>query len=233
MAGNGTRFSKAGFTKPKPLIDVMGKPMIERVADCLPIDAEWIFVVQQNHIDEFQIDKVLNDMRPGCTVLSTGGGVTEGAACTVLLAEKFIDNEQPLIIINSDNIIEWDAKDTIERWIATKYDGLILVFNDTDPKWSFAKLDSAGFVTEVAEKQPISDLATAGLYAWRRGSDFVKAAKSMIKQNIRFNNEFYLAPVYNQNISLYGHKIVTHHVVMHGVGVPEDLAIYIKRFESQ
>ena len=226
-AGNGTRFSKAGYSNPKPLIEFLGKPMIQHVVDCVPLDADWIFIVQQNHIDEFQIDQVLKQIKPHCIVISTGSGVTEGAAASVLLAQQYIDNDRPLLIINSDNIIEWDAVSTTANWLESESDGLILTFQDTDPKWSFVKLNDNGHATQVAEKTPISDIATAGLYAWKKGCDFVLAAKTMIEKNIRFNNEFYLAPVYNQNIE-QNQIITTHTVVMHGVGTPEDLAIYLR-----
>lgn len=228
MAGNGTRFSKAGYTLPKPLIDIMGKPMIQHVIDCIKFDADWIFVVQQNHIDDFQIDAVLTKLKPGCQIISTDAGVTEGAACTVLLARELIDNDRTLIVINSDNIIEWDGVTAMYKFIRSGHDGLILTFRDTDPKWSFVKLNDDGFAVEVAEKKPISDVATAGLYVWKRGCYFVTAADQMISKNIRVNNEFYLAPVYNENIEM-GHTITVHDVIMHGVGTPEDLDIFLQK----
>lgn len=227
MAGNGTRFSKAGYVLPKPLIDIMGNPMIQHVINCIPFDADWIFVVQQDHINNYQIDEILQKIKPGCHIISTESGVTEGAACTVLLARDLIDNNRQLVIINSDNIIDWDGETTMINFSNSGNDGLILTFRDTDPKWSFVKLNEQGHAIEVAEKKPISDIATAGLYVWSKGCDFVAAADQMIAKNIRVNNEFYLAPVYNENIEM-GHKIAVHDVVMHGVGTPEDLQIFLQ-----
>jgi dTDP-glucose pyrophosphorylase len=227
MAGNGTRFSKAGYTAPKPLIEFLNKTMIEHVLDSVNINADYVFLVQQNHIDEFQIDQRLNAIKPNSTIVSTGGGVTEGAACSALLAKAHIDNNRPLFLLNSDNILDWNAAKVTDAYLQSESDGFIAVFRDSDPKWSFAKLDEHGNVIQVAEKNPISDLATAGLYGWKKGSSFVKAAEQMIEKNIRVNNEFYVAPVYNENV-LMGEKITVGFVdKMHGVGTPEDLNIYL------
>lgn len=230
MAGMGSRFSQAGYKDIKPLIEIFGKPMIEHVVDSVGIDGDWIFIVQKVHREQYDLDKILSTLKPGCKIIDTGAGVTEGAACSVLLAKDYINNQNPLIIINSDNIIEWDSKIYNESINIRNSDGLILCFRDSDPKWSFAKLDSGtGFVTEVAEKNPISDYATAGMYIWRQGQSFVTAAEQMISKNIRTNNEFYICPVYNENIAMGQNIEVCIVDAMHGVGTPEDLERYISR----
>ena len=110
----------------------------------------------------------------------------------------------------------------------SKLDGCILTFNSTHPKWSFAKLDTDGYVIEVAEKQPISNIATVGIYFWKKGSDFVKYADKMIHQNIRVNKEFYICPVYNEAIK-DGKKFNTYNVKnMWGLGTPEDLNVFLE-----
>lgn len=224
MAGNGTRFSDAGYTDIKPLINILGKPMIQRVVDSVGIDGHWVFIVQKDHRERHDIDRILRSIRPNCTIIDTGGGVTEGAACSVLLAAPYIDLDAPLIVINSDNIIEWN---TVDFSALDDADGMILCFNDTDPKWSFAAVDEQGFVTRVEEKNPISNIATAGMYLWKTGRQFVHAARVMIARNLRVRGEFYLCPVYNQNIE-WGEKIVVRMVkTMWGVGTPEDLNHYI------
>lgn len=229
MAGLGSRFSQAGYKDIKPLIPIHGKPMISHVVDSVGLEGNWIFIVQKVHRELYNLDEILNSIRPGCTIVDTGSGVTQGAACSVLLAKELINNDSPLIIINSDNIIDWDTT-VINSFADSNSEGLILCFKDTDPKWSFAKLDNAGeYVIEVAEKLPISDNATAGMYIWKHGNNFVRAAEQMIAKNIRVNNEFYLAPVYNENI-LMGHKIIINIVnEMHGVGTPEDLERYLAK----
>jgi len=227
MAGAGTRFQQAGYTFPKPLIDVEGKPMIQVVVDNLNIDATFIYVVQKEHRAKYNLDALLNLITPACKIVEVDG-ITEGAACTTLLAKEFIDNEQPLVMANSDQFVEWDSNEFMYKMIEQKVDGGILTFTATHPKWSFAKVDEYGYVTEVAEKNPISDIATVGVYYWAKGSDYVKYAEQMISKNIRTNNEFYTCPVFNEAIG-DGKKIKTFNIEkMWGLGTPEDLNYYLE-----
>ena len=173
---------------------------------------------------------MLNLIAPKCNIIPIEG-VTEGAACTVLLAKKFIDNDNPLLLANSDQFIDWNSHDFFYTTENSATDGTILTFKSTHPKWSFAKLDHHGFVTEVAEKKPISDMATVGIYYWNKGSNFVKYAEQMINKNIRVNNEFYVCPVYNEAI-LDNKKIRVHNISqMYGLGTPEDLNVFLKNKE--
>jgi dTDP-glucose pyrophosphorylase len=230
MAGAGSRFEQAGYTFPKPLIDVKGKPMIQVVAENLNIKANYIYIVQKKHREKYQLDTLLNLITPGCKIVETDG-LTEGAACTTLLAKEFINNSNPLFFANSDQFVEWDSNEFMYKMNETDSDGGIITFKATHPKWSFAKVDENGLVTEVAEKNPISDLATVGYYYWKHGSDFVKYAEQMIEKNIRVNNEFYVCPVYNEAIQ-DGKKIRTFNVEkMWGLGTPEDLNYYLENYK--
>lgn len=227
MAGAGSRFEQAGYTFPKPLIDVNGKPMIQKVVENLNIDATHIFIVQKEHYEKYSLKHTLNLISPNCKIVQVDG-VTEGAACTTLLAKDLINNDEPLVLANSDQYVDWDSNKFMYSATADDIDGSILTFNSTHPKWSYAKLDDNGFVTEVAEKKPISEHATVGIYYWKKGSDYVKSAESMISKNIRVNNEFYVCPVYNQAIEA-GSKIKTFHIEkMWGLGTPEDLDLFLK-----
>jgi len=227
MAGAGSRFQQAGYTFPKPLIDVEGKPMIQVVVENLNIEANYIYVVQKAHREKFNLDILLNLITPGCKIVEVDG-LTEGAACTALLAKEHINNNNPLFFANSDQFVEWDSNEFFYKMNENEVDGGIPTFRATHPKWSFVKLDEDGFVKEVQEKKPISDIATVGFYYWKEGSDFVKFAEEMIEQNIRVNNEFYVCPVYNNAIKS-GLKIRTFDVPkMWGLGTPEDLIYYLK-----
>lgn len=232
MSGLGSRFAKVGFKLPKPLIDIDGKPMIQCVVENLNIDANFIFVVQDSHYDEYNLGVLLPLIAPNCKIVKTAG-LTEGAACSTLVAKEFINNDQHLLIANSDQILEWDSCSFMWNMISTNADGGLLTFNDTDPKWSFSKIDSNGYVTEVAEKKPISDLASTGIYYYKHGKDYVKYAEQMIFKNIRTNNEFYICPVYNEFIA-DGKKIRTFNCdKMHGVGTPEDRELYLKFLDEK
>tara|TARA_R110002012_G_scaffold56066_2_gene143404 strand:- start:5850 stop:7220 length:1371 start_codon:yes stop_codon:yes gene_type:complete len=231
MAGAGSRFQKAGYTFPKPLIEVNGKPMIQLVVENLNIDARHIFVVQKSHYEDYNLKHLLNLISPGCEIVQVDG-MTEGAACTTLLAKKFIDNDEALVFANSDQFLDWDSNNFMYSMEADEVDGGMLTFTATHPKWSFAKLDDKGFVSEVAEKKPISDIATAGIYYWKRGSDYVKYAEQMIENDVRFNNEFYVCPVFNEAIG-DNKKIKTFHFDgMWGIGTPEDLD-YFNKFHGK
>ena len=234
MAGEGSRFKSAGYTFPKPLIDVNGKPMIQCVVENLDFDANYIFLVRSEHIKKYEglvdtLDRITNGKFDFVEV----EGLTEGAACTALLAEKFINNDEDLLIANSDQYIEYEPENFSLIKNITNVDSAVFTFNAVHPKWSFVKTNSRGFVTQVAEKKPISNIATCGIYWYRKGSDFVKYANQMIEKNIRVNSEFYIAPVYNELIQ-DGKTLVPFYVhKMYGLGTPEDLEKYLGRFRSR
>lgn len=227
MAGAGSRFEQAGYTFPKPLIEVKGMPMIQVVVENINIDANYIYVVQKSHRQKYNLDTLLNLITPGCKIVEVDG-LTEGAACTALLAKEHINNDAPLFFANSDQFVEWDSNEFMYKMQESNCDGGIVTFKATHPKWSFARVDENGLVTEVAEKNPISDTATVGYYYWKKGSDFVTYAEEMIEENSRVNNEFYVCPVFNNAIR-HGKKIRTFDAnAMWGLGTPEDLKYYIE-----
>ena len=230
MAGAGSRFEQAGYAFPKPLIDVNGRTMIQTVVENINIDANYIFVVQSKHREKYNLDTVLNLIAPCCKIIEVNK-LTEGAACTALLAKEFINNDNPLFFANSDQFVEWNSNEFMYKMQETDVDGGIVTFEATDPKWSFAKLDSNGNVVQVAEKHPISNTATVGFYYWKKGSDFVRYAEQMIENDIRVNSEFYVCPVFNEAIA--DNKIIKPFNVkkMWGIGTPEDLNYYLDNYK--
>ena len=231
MAGAGSRFQQAGYTFPKPLIDVKGNPMIQLVVENLNIDANYIYVVQKSHREKYNLDTLLNLITPNCKIVEVDG-VTEGAACTALLTKEYINNDSPLFFANSDQFVEWDSNEFMYKMQETNSDGGIVTFKATHPKWSFAKINENGLVTEVAEKNPISDVATVGYYYWKHGSDFIRYAESMIKKNIRINNEFYVCPVFNEAIEDSKQIRTFNAKGMWGLGDPESLDYFLKNYHK-
>lgn len=231
MAGAGSRFAQAGYTFPKPLIEVNGKPMIQVVVENLNVDAHFIFLVQKDHYEKYNLKQLLNLIAPGCDIVQVDG-ITEGAACTTLLAKEFIDNDQPLLMANSDQYAEWNSNECLYAFTADTVDGGIVTFEATHPKWSFAKLGDDGFVSEVAEKKPISNIATVGIYYWKKGSDYVKYAEQMIEKNVRTNNEFYVCPVFNEAIGDNKKIRVKNIDKMWGLGTPEDLNYFLENYKG-
>lgn len=226
MAGAGSRFTEAGYIFPKPLIEVNGNPMIQEVVNNLSITANYIYVVQKEHFEKYHLDYLLNAITPNCQIVQVDS-ITDGAAITALMAKELIDNDNPLILANSDQIIDWNSRDFLYELYNKNADGGIAIFKSNHPKWSYAKMDSFNLVSEVAEKKPISEHATVGIYYWKHGYDFVKYAEQMIEKNIRTNDEFYICPVYNEaildNKKIYGISVKN----MWGIGTPEDLNYYL------
>lgn len=234
MAGLGSRFYEAGYTDPKPFIPVNGKPMIQWVIENLSsrfYRTRFTFIVNRIHLETYRIEEKLNKIVPDCNIISIPGK-TEGAACTVLLALDEISLDNPLLIANSDQYVDLSIDDFLRKAFQSDRDGLIMTFPATDKKWSYAKTNSAGLVTEVAEKKPISPHATVGIYYFKKARAFVEACQSMIKLDQRTNGEFYVCPVYNELIR-NGAQIEIFPIskeAMHGLGTPEDLNFFLKNF---
>ena len=231
MAGAGSRFASAGYTFPKPLIEVNGKPMIQVVIENLNIEANYTFVVRKEHYEKYSLQYLLTLIAPNCNIIQVDS-LTEGSACTTLLAKEFINNDYPLLLANSDQFMQWNSNESLYAFNADGIDAGILTFKATHPKWSYAKIGEDGFVSEVAEKKPISDNATVGVYYWNKGSDYVKYAEQMIEKNVRTNNEFYICPVFNEAIA-DGKKIRIKEIErMWGIGTPEDLNYFLEHYKE-
>jgi dTDP-glucose pyrophosphorylase len=232
MAGRGSRFATAGFTIPKPLIPLGEKPMIEWVIKNVRpvVEHKFTFICLAEHLLVYpNVSATLQDLCPGCNIINVDK-VTEGAACTVLLARQYIDTTDPLMIANADQYVELSIDEYLSVMERRQAEGLIMTFWSNHPKWSYCRMNEDETVQEVVEKQVVSNEATVGIYNFRRGEDFVRAAENMIQKNLRVNNEFYIAPVYNELITA-GHKIVTsntgrEYAGMYGLGIPEDLSFF-------
>lgn len=229
MAGLGSRFAKAGYTKPKPFIQVLGKPMIAHVLENLSMsNARFILLTRAEHYQQ-EADTIawIQQNYPVKFVLVDK--LTEGSACTVLHAHRYINNDTPLLIANSDQLVDMKIADFLLDSQRRQLDGSVLCFEDDNTKWSYARLDEDGFISEIREKQVISPHATVGIYYFERGRDFVDNAIDMFVRNDRVNNEFYTAPVYNYAIK-QGKKFGVFSIdknCMHGIGTPEDLEAYL------
>jgi dTDP-glucose pyrophosphorylase len=229
MAGRGSRFEEQGYTDKKPFIDVNGKPMIHRVIENLGMefDKEYMFILicLQEDYDKYdftQFEKVIGHNSYDVVILDD---VTEGAAQTILQAKHLINDDTPLMTMNSDQLVDWDIERLFE--MCEQFDGVIPCFYGEGNAWSYARTLDNGYVQEVAEKKQISKYATAGYYYWKKGSDFVKYAEQMIHDNSRTNGEFYVAPVYNWAVR-DGKRVGVFMVdKCYSLGTPEDLEEYL------
>jgi NDP-sugar pyrophosphorylase family protein len=230
MAGEGSRFSDLGYDAPKPLIDVNGLPMIQRVVESINLQEHpHVFIAQKKHLLSHPgLEDFLISLAPDVRVV-TIDGLTDGAAETCLAAAHLINSQDSLLIVNSDQIVDWDSSDFIE-YVSGEMDGCIVTFYSQEPRFSYALVEE-GVVVRTAEKEVISDNATAGLYYWSKGCDFVSAARSMISKDIRFKNEYYVCPIYNENIA-DGQRITIYSKgKFHVVGTPEELNTYLEYLE--
>ena len=232
LAGAGSRFAKNGYKDPKPLIPIHGVPMIKLVIDNLRprIAHRFIFICQNSHLNSYNLRQKFESWAPGSIILGIDG-VTDGAACTVLKAKQYIDNDDAVMIANSDQYVDVDINTYLIDIANRKLDGLIMTMDANDPKWSYVALNEGGIVTEVVEKKVISKEATVGIYNFIRGRDFVTSAEAMIAADERVNGEFYVAPVYNRYIQS-GRKIGVYNIGkdrggMYGLGIPEDLEDFL------
>jgi len=232
MAGRGSRFAKEGYELPKPLIDVNGKHMIEVVLNNLKptCDHRFIFVCQNEHIEKYDLESLFQNTCNNFEIVGIDG-VTDGAAITVLKAREFFDNNDPLMIANSDQWVDVDINDYLEDMVSRELQGSMLTMKASDPKWSFAKVDSRGLVSEVVEKVVVSDEATVGIYNFSNGANFCKYADYMVSQDLRSNGEFYVAPVYTF-MAQAGESIGVYNVGkeadgMYGLGIPSDLELFL------
>lgn len=233
MAGRGSRFERAGYPQPKPLIPVHGIPMIEVVIDNLrpSLEHRFIFVCQASHLQRYELRRTLNQAAPGCEIMPIDG-VTAGAACTVLLTSEWIDNDDPLMIANCDQWIDYPIDRYLAAGMDSNADGFLMTMTDDADKWSYVDRDQNGQIRGIVEKVVVSDEATVGIYNFRRGGDFVHSAMEMIQADERSKGEFYVAPVYSRMIAK-GARVTTHSVgdagsKMHGLGTPDDLETFLK-----
>jgi NDP-sugar pyrophosphorylase family protein len=222
MAGKGERFLDAGYKIPKPLLKIGEKPIIEHIINTMRMpNAQFIFIVRQDHCDEVQLDKKLLEIEPTAKIIKINQ-ITEGAICTVLLAKEYFNDDNPVIIKDCDQIINWDPEHLIDFTERNNADGAIVNIHTDRPNYSFSRVDSKGRIIETAEKTVISNNGSVGIYHFRKGSDLVKYAQKMIDKNLRVNNEFYTAPVYNQFIQDF--KLILHYPIaeMFQLGTPEE-----------
>ncbi len=233
IAGRGSRFVQAGYTLPKPLIPVNGRPMIELVTENVRPNQphQFIYLCLQEHLYHTDMRAVLQRVAPGCHIVPVRH-VTEGAACTVLLARDFIDSDVPLMLANSDQYVDVAIDNYLAAMESPPADGMLMTFHSDHPKWSYVRFDAQGKITEVVEKKVVSNEATVGIYNFRQGADFVRAADRMISSDLRVNGEFYVAPTYNQLIAA-GRRLAVYNIGregagMHGLGVPEDLEAFLQ-----
>ena len=183
------------------LYEIERKTIFQYVYDFLsPIeDAEFIVILRKQDVKNYHFDQIVKLLIPDVKVV-IADGETKGSVCSCLLAIDYIDDDEPIVISSSNQLFVGDTNAIIKEFMEKYYDGGIVTFEDIHPKFSFVRLDENNMVIEAAEKRPISKHATAGFYYFKKGSDFVESAISMISKDAAVNGKYYLAPVYNEMV---------------------------------
>jgi len=228
MAGEGKLFKKMGYSFPKPLIDINGKPMIQWVTENINAEAKFIFIVKKADYQKYNLKHLLNLLENNCEIIILDKP-TQGAAITVLKAKGLFDDKDPIAIIATDQLLEWNSNEFFYAMAADECDGGIVTFESTHPKWSYSIIGDNGFVTETAEKKPISRNASAGVYYFKRGSDFIKYANQMINKGLTFENEYYVCPVYNEMVADEKKIRIFPIKKMWSFSTPEDVELFLRR----
>jgi NDP-sugar pyrophosphorylase family protein len=233
MAGRGGRLSE--YEKPKPLIDICGKPMIQRAVESLGIDGEYIFIIREydNKYFNKELRNLLTSLVDSSTIISVDH-ITDGTACTALLAKNYINNEDSLIVANCDQIMYWESSDFLNACAGV--DGAVVTYPCTSIKNSYAMVDpNNDQIIRVAEKEVIGKDSLNGIHYWKHGSDFVRSAEQMIKKDIKVNGEFYIAPTYNEliNEGLFITPFRIKRKQHFAIGDPEDLETYVRNYKTR
>jgi dTDP-glucose pyrophosphorylase len=203
IASNSKFFSIEEYGYPKPLIEIIGKPMIQHVIENLTQDTDFkkvIFIVKQDECDKYHLDNTLNLLSPIKPEIIKLRSDTQGALCSVLLAVEHINHAEPLVIANADQIFDGGIGGYLKKFRSSNMDAACLSFNSVHPRWSYVRVDHKNQVLETAEKRPISKHAVAGLYMYNKGSDFVRYGMDSIKHGSSVDGKYFISPVFNEFI---------------------------------
>jgi NDP-sugar pyrophosphorylase family protein len=234
MVGVGKRFLDSGFRLPKPLIQVREKAIVQHAIESLDVDGNYIFIVRTSEFSE-ELKFLLKSIKPDCHIIEIDY-LTDGSVSSILLAEKFINNDEELITTNCDQRTDWSGTSFLDFCRNSNADGVVvtypydgIILNEKSP-YSFIQVDESGNALRLEEKFAISNNALCGIHYWAKGKDFISSAQEMIKNNDRTNNEFYVAKTYNYLIK--SKKTIKHYPIkksdFFSLGTPED----VKKFNG-
>lgn len=229
MAGLGNRFKIEGYDDIKPMIKIGELTMIERVIDSLGLNGQYIFIINTQNNQSEELKTLLNKITKNPIIIEIDY-LTDGPADTALLAKDYINNDEPLVVTNCDQIMEWDINDFNSYLESTVCDGVVVTYTATTDKNSYVEIDNNGKIVKFYEKQVVGDVSLNGIHFWKKGKYFVDSTNLMISKNIRVNNEFYVSLTFNQLIEL-NHEVGIYHITNNkhwSVGTPSDLKKYLE-----
>jgi dTDP-glucose pyrophosphorylase len=216
---------------PLCVTEIAGKPLIQHQIEMSAElgDMSLILAIRDEDCRQWHIDDVVRLLSPNASVLRVGEA-TGGAACTALLAINDINTDEPLLILNGDELLDLDFSAVTREFEAQGYDAGTVVFSSVHPRYSYVRLDADDLVVEAAEKHPISANATVGFYWFRHGSSFVRAAQQMILKGADVNGRYFICPTFNELI--LEHARIGVHRIAAGQYHPLKSERQIERYES-
>jgi dTDP-glucose pyrophosphorylase len=203
IASSSKFFNTEEYGYPKPLIEILGRPMIELVIENLTKDVQYkkiIFILRQEDCEKYHLDNTLKLLCPHPPEIIKLQGETQGALCSVLLAVDLIVGHEMLVIANADQIFDGGTSSFLSQFISSNLEAGCITFDSVHPRWAYVKTDGAGYVIETAEKNPISKYAIAGFYMYKTGSDFIRFAMESIKRGLGLNEKYFISPVFNEYV---------------------------------
>ena len=209
LASQSKFFDLETYKYPKPLVEIIGQTIIQRVVSNLTNNYNFekiIYIVNESDCINFNLHSTLNLLTELKPVIIKVFKETKGALCSTLLAIDDINDDQPLVIANADQIFINGIDKSLKYFLTGDFDAACLTFESVHPRWSYVRLNDQGLICEAVEKMPISKNAIAGLYMYKSGSEFIKYSKKCIKRGVTHNELYYISPVFNEYI-LDGKKV--------------------------
>ena len=244
LVGEGRRFKEDGYLDPKPLIKIFNKPILQHSVESLGItNANYIFIIREydNRDWNDRLHNLIHDIKPNAQIISSKI-LTKGAAESVLLAKKYIDNNEQLLVTNCDQYINWndgELNNFVNKINQSDCDALVTTYNHIDPNtiipfsktpYSFIETNEHGYGINFSEKIAISKLMLNGIHFWTQGNVFVKSAEAIIKKNITYNGEFYISLTFNELLPEYKIKYFQMtDTSFYSLGTPKDLEQFISK----
>lgn len=235
-AGNGQRFKNAGFNTIKPLIPVFEIPMINWVIANFSSDLLSRIIIISKFEDELhELKNNWFKKNPIDIEFCLLPDQTQGPADTVSRVKDIIDLKAPMVVANSDQFVDSELTEFLNRTIQGPEDGMLLSMTAHSTKWSYIGRRRDGQINKVVEKMEISNEATVGIYGWKQAIHFFYSYEKMCNNNDRTNGEFYVAPTYNYLIS-EGFSVGSINIgrieeSVYGLGTPEDLKTFLENDE--
>ena len=236
LAGSSNLFFNAGYIYPKPLTEICGQLMIELVTNGLSMISmpfQYIFIVSEEDANKFHLDSTLKLLHPNSIIVKLKKD-TKGALCSVLMSIDYINSDDSLLILNGDQIINFDHNIIFKAWEGNNVDGGLVIFKSVHPRWSYALIEN-DLVIQTAEKNPISNNAIAGYYYFKNAKTFFELSFNNIINDVNLDGMYYLSPVINQYI--LNNKIVKYFEIgsdkYHSFYSPQLVLDYERKFKKQ